>query len=187
MGPRTTDEARAEILREFPAFREVRKADSRLMKAISSFLKAVTLGGMSSFMDRYTTTIGTTVYTPEGWDSWDDASRCAILRHERVHMRQAARHGMLLFSVLYLLPLFPLGLAWFRARFEQEAYEESIAASLELRGSHSAMSPEFKERMVRQFTGPAYGYMWPFKGSVEKWFDDALDRKVRAFLKGEDK
>lgn len=183
MGPKTYADAKALILQDFPHFKEVRKSDSGLMKFIGAFLRIVTFGGMKSFMDSFTTTIGTTVYTPSSWDSMDDAGRCIVLRHERVHMVQKAHYGMWLFTLMYLIPIFPIGFAWFRAAFEMEAYGETITATLELRGAQVAMAPEFKARMVSRFTGPSYLWMWPFPDRVGEWFDTALDLKVRAFLK----
>ena len=50
-----------------------------------------------------------------------DIARTVLLRHERVHLRQRRRYGFLPFAILYLIPLLPLGLAYFRARFEWEA------------------------------------------------------------------
>jgi hypothetical protein len=29
---------------------------------------------------------------------------------------------------------------------------------------------------VRQFTSAAYGWMWPFRGQVERWYDQAVQR-----------
>jgi hypothetical protein len=28
--------------------------------------------------------------------------------------------------------------------------------------------------VIEQFTGPSYGWMWPFRRSVERWYDDVL-------------
>ena len=79
-------------------------------------------------------------------------------------------------TLLYLLPFFPLGLAYGRARIEWEAYEETLVATGELRGKAALSSPELRAHIVRQFTGPAYGWMWPFRATVERWYDEALER-----------
>jgi hypothetical protein len=41
-------------------------------------------------------------------------------------------------------------------------------------GPHAPRMPAFRERIVRQFTGPSYGWMWPFRASVERWYDRIL-------------
>jgi hypothetical protein len=75
-------------------------------------------------------------------------------------------------GAVYLLWVFPLGLAWGRARIEWEAYEETIRATAETEGLSAAAA--LREEIVRRFVGPDYGWMWPFRGQVERWFDDAL-------------
>ena len=77
-------------------------------------------------------------------------------------------------AFLYFVPFFPLGLAYGRARIEWEAYTETLRATAELKGMDAAQSPALRARIVRQFTGPAYGWMWPFRSVVERWFDEAL-------------
>jgi hypothetical protein len=77
-------------------------------------------------------------------------------------------------TALYLFLPCPLGLAWFRARLEWEAYTETLRATLELRGEEAVRAPELRTRIVSQFTSAAYGWMWPFRTTVERWYDDAL-------------
>jgi hypothetical protein len=71
------------------------------------------------------------------------------------------------------LPL-PIGLAWFRARFEREAYAESIRAAAEVWGRDYPARSEYREHIVQQFVGSAYGWMWPFRGQIERWYDEVL-------------
>ena len=97
-----------------------------------------------------------------------------VLRHERVHLRQRRRYGMALFAFLYLVPLFPLGLAYGRARLEWEAYAETLRAIKELRGSAALRDSTLRCRIVSRFVGGAYGYMWPFRRQVERWYDRAV-------------
>ena len=81
--------------------------------------------------------------------------------HERVHLRQFARHGRLLMSILYVLLPLPMGLAYCRARFEREAYEETIRAAFEVYGLAHVEDPSFRSHIVSQSsslvlsTGPA--------------------------------
>jgi hypothetical protein len=161
---------------EFPRFRVVRKSESHLSKAIDVALRAITLGGQRSFMSRYSTVIGDTLYVPEGWDRIDPIEAIITLRHERVHLRQRRRYTLPGMAFLYLVPILPLGLAWGRARIEWEAYEETVRATWELRGAAAARSPSLRAHVVGRFVGPDYGWMWPFSAQVERWYDDLLAR-----------
>ncbi len=165
-----------EMRAEFPRFRVVRKADSGLSRAIDVALRVITLGGQRVFMTRYYTVIGDTLYVPEGWDDVDPVEAVITLRHERVHLRQRRRWTLPGMAFLYLVPILPLGLAWGRARIEWEAYEETIRATWDLRGADAARSTHLREHVVGRFVGPDYGWMWPFRSSVERWYDDALER-----------
>jgi hypothetical protein len=160
-----------EIRTEFPRFRVVCKDASRLQRAIHYGLLAVTLGGMRTYLGGYQTTIGATVYVTGDWDTRDADERYVTMRHERVHLRQFRRYGLLGMALLYVLMPLPMGLAYFRARFEMEAYEETIRAAAAVYGLAHVRAPEFRSYLVRQFVGPSYGWMWPFRGSVEAWYE----------------
>lgn len=167
-----------ELREEFPAFKLVWKEDSRLMKFIAGFLWLITFGRQSSFQTDYITTIGCAVYVPASWRKQSDISRIITLRHERVHMRQRRFFTMPIFTLLYLLVPLPGGLAYFRAMFEMEAYEETIRATIELypNGAQVVLKPEAKKQMVANFTGPGYFWMWPFRVRVERWYDETVAR-----------
>lgn len=169
-----------EILAEFPAFRIVPKAGDPFSIAIDVGLRVITLGAQRHYMTRYHTVIGDTLYVPEAWSTMTDVARVILLRHERVHLRQRRRYGMLPFALLYLLPFFPLGLAWFRARFEWEAYRETLRATAELRGLPALDDPLLRSEIVRRFVSGDYGWMWPFPRTVQRWYDQAV-----AELRGE--
>jgi hypothetical protein len=174
MQPVDTDRFFAELRREFPAFRVIYKRESRLSRCIHWALLLVTLGGQRQFLGGYYTVIGDTLYVPDCWDDLGPADRVILLRHERVHLRQRRRYGMLGMTLLYLLPFFPLGLAYGRARIEWEAYTETLRATRELLGREALRSPLLRERIVSRFTGPDYGWMWPFRGAVGRWYDAAV-------------
>lgn len=163
-----------EIRAEFPAFRIVPKAGNLFSSAIDVALRAITLGAQRHYMTRYHTVIGDTLYVPEAWQSMTDVARVILLRHERVHLRQRRRYGMLPFALLYLLPILPLGLAWFRARFEWEAYRETLRATADLRGLAALDDPLLRREIVRRFVSGDYGWMWPFSRTIERWFDQAV-------------
>lgn len=162
----------AEVKREFPEFQVVKKSESRLMRAIDGFLRVATFGKMETFMTGFITTIGTTMYVTDTWDSRSPATRAITLRHERVHMRQSREWGRFLFSFFYLFFL-PTVFAWGRTRFEKEAYEESLRAYHEYYGS-KFFTPALREDIVRHFTSAEYFWAWPWRRSIEKWYDDVV-------------
>ena len=165
-----------DIRAEFPHYRIVYKELSPLMRMVGLLLFLLTAGAQRSFMSDYVTTIGTTVYVPFKWDAWTDDIKIGVLLHERVHMRQAKKYTFPLYAFLYLFVPLPLGLAYFRMRFEREAYEETIRYDLETRPK--LLDPErlalFRRVIIDQFTTGAYGWMWPFRHQLECWFDDVV-------------
>jgi hypothetical protein len=165
----------AKIQAEFPKFKIVPKDQSWLMKTANFFLLVITFGKQDRFMKSYTTTIGNTIYTASNWESKADANKIVIIRHERIHLRQFKKYTSILFSFLYLFVFFPTIFAYFRAKFEKEAYYESIKARLELYGERG-ISASFREHVIKQFIGAGYFFMWPFRKSTEKWFDNAVER-----------
>lgn len=164
-----------EIRREFPHLRLIKKSESTLQRAIHQFLRVVTLGGMSSYLDSYQTTIGYTIYLTDDWDRRDPRERYCTLRHEAVHLRQFRRFTWPGMALLYVLLPVPFGLAYFRARFEMAAYEESIRAAAEVYGPEFPRQPAYRDRILAQFCGPSYGWMWPFRGTLERWYDGVLE------------
>jgi hypothetical protein len=162
----------AEILAEFPAFEVVAKRESALQRAIAVALAIVTVGGQRHYMTRYHTVLFGRLYVPDAWASMSDDARYILLRHERVHLRQRRRMGDVGMAFLYLVPFVPLFLAWGRARIEWEAYIETIRATAEVHGLHAARALE--DEIVQRFTGPDYGWMWPFPGAVRRWFAQVI-------------
>jgi hypothetical protein len=159
----------AEIQEEFPRFRIIYKRESRLQRAIHVALVILTFGAMRTYSTRYHTAMFGKLWVPDSWDSMGDEDRVILLRHERVHLRQRARMGDLVMAFVYLIPFFPLFLAYGRARIEWEAYKETIRATAELRGLPQARL--LKGGIVQRFTGADYGWMWPFPSAVGRWFD----------------
>lgn len=163
-----------QIRQEFPPFRIVPKNQSSLSRFIDVALRVLTLGGQDRFLTQYFTVIGYTLYVPPTWEAMNDADRCILLRHERVHMRQRKRYGFIGMAVLYLLPILPLGLAYGRARLEWEAYEETLRATAEYHGVEAMKSASLRTRIIERFTGPDYGWMWPFPQTIGRWYDAAV-------------
>ncbi len=159
---------------EFPRFRIVRKDQSAFHRAIHYALIAVTFGRMRTYLDSFQTTIGATVYVTSDWDDWEPDRRYVTLRHEAIHLRQFRRFTLPGMAVLYVLLPLPIGLAWFRTHFEKEAYAESIRAAAEVWGSDYPKRPDFRNHVVSQFVGANYGWMWPFRTAIERWYDEIL-------------
>ena len=162
----------SEIQAEFPTFRIVSKRGSILQRSIAVVLAAVTFGGQRSYLTRYHTVLFGKLYVPDAWADMDDRARYILLRHERVHLRQRRRMGDLGMAFVYLVPVLPLFLAWGRARIEWEAYVETIRATAEVHGVDAARS--LREEIVRRYVGPDYGWMWPFPGTVRRWFAEVI-------------
>jgi hypothetical protein len=161
-----------EIRAEFPSFEVLPKRGSPLQHAIHRALFLLTFGGQRVYLTRYHTVMFGKLWVPDSWETMTDEDRYILLRHERVHLRQRARMGDVVMAFVYLVPIFPLGLAWGRARIEWEAYVETIRATAEIHGRPAA--ERLRAEIVRRFTSGDYGWMWPFPRTVERWFDQAL-------------
>ena len=170
------------VKQEFPDFKLRQKQLSLFMRTIGVCLYLITFGQMSRFMRDFVTTIGTTVYVPAAWDSWSVESRYVLLRHERVHMRQRAKYGSLIFALAYLFFPLPCVFAYARMRFEQEAYAESLKATVDISelGRQRVQYPRTKEIYVGYFTGASYFWTWPWRKSIENWYDRAVDEALKA-------
>lgn len=165
---------------EFPRFRIVRKDRSPLHRAIHRALIVLTFGQMRTYLDSFQTTIGRTVYVTADWDDRDPDERYVTLRHEAVHLRQFRRFTLPGMALLYVLLPLPMGLAWCRAAFEKEAYAESIRAAAEVWGPEYPRRRAYRDHVIGQFTGPSYGWMWPFRAHLERWYDRVLATAPRA-------
>jgi len=164
----------AKLQRELPGFRVVRKDRSPLHRAIHVALIGITFGQMRTYLESYQTTIGRTVYVTSDWDTWSADRRYVTLRHEAVHLRQFRKYTLPLMAVLYLLIPLPMGVAYFRMKFEREAYAESIRAAAEVWGTDYPKQASYRAHVVGQFTGSSYGWMWPFRAGIERWYDAVL-------------
>lgn len=167
----------SELDAEFPRFRIRKKRESGLQKAIHWALYLITFGGQRVYLTRYHTVLWGTLWVPDAWDAMSDDDRYVLLRHERVHLRQRKRMGDLVMTFMYLVPFFPLGLAYGRARIEWEAYIETIRATAEVYGVQSAEA--LRDSITERFTGADYGWMWPFPRTIHRWFDEVMN-DVRA-------
>jgi hypothetical protein len=157
-----------EMARRRPPVRLRSKAASRGQAFIDRALRLLTLGGQDRYLSEYVTTLGATIWVPATWEQWSYRARFKVLRHELVHVRQFERFtwpGMVLIYGFFPLPA---GLAWGRALLEWEAYAVTLEVEAEVDGLEAARSPALHDEIVRRFTGPDYGWMWPFEGWVRR-------------------
>jgi hypothetical protein len=155
--------------------RIVKKSAHWHQRAAARALWALTFGGQRTYLSRYVTTLGHTIYVPDNFAVWRPERAWWTLRHELVHVEQFERYGWPLMILIYGFFPLPAGLAWGRARLEWEAYRETLRAVAETRGMGAAGAPRLHRHLIARFTGPDYGWMWPFHGAVQRWIDAALD------------
>lgn len=153
----------------------VRKSEALHQRVADRLLKLATFGGQDRYMTEYVTTLGHTIFVPEGWESREPGQVLAVLRHELVHVEQFERYGAVLMTLIYALVPFPFGLAYGRAMLELEAYRVTIEVTAELEGIEAATSDALRELIVARFTGPDYLYMWPFRSAVNRWVAQIQD------------
>jgi hypothetical protein len=167
-----------EIRAEFPAFELRYKKDDGLQRLIHVALAVVTFGGQRVYLNGYYTAMFGKLWIPESWDRLADLDRYVLLCHERVHLRQRRRMGEFGMAFVYLIPFFPLFLAYGRARIEWEAYTETLRATAEVYDLEAA--ERLRKTIVQRFVGGEYGWMWPFPKAVHRWFDEAMDELRRS-------
>ena len=144
------------------------------MRLIGALLRAV---GNDRFMECYWTTLARTIYFPRGVT--DPLEHREALEHELVHVRQWERWGVYLWLTYLFLPL-PFGLAWFRWRWEREAYLVQIA---------NARDPQCEIERVVAVLWAGYGWPWP-KPWMRRWFEkqsQAVSRTASRQRRGEAK
>lgn len=137
------------------------KSDSWLLRALRPMLG-------QRWWERMAVTIGSTVYLPDHIeDPWDYEQ---LLRHEAIHVFQFRRWGVLFWLTYLLLPL-PAGLAWFRWRWEREAYLTS-----EIMGA----APHNRDRMAQWVASlmwsPNYFWAWPSSWAL-KWLRKEIKKR----------
>jgi hypothetical protein len=159
--PRVAEFARG-LGAEFPRFRLIARERSPLMRALHAVVRLWNPG----FLDHMTTTLAYRVYAPASVRS-DPVHGVRTLRHEAVHLRQFRDHPVWL-PLSYAL-LLPAGITM-RARWEMEAYVETMRAELEDTGSVPDSTLDWIEGL---FTGPAYLFMDVRRGRVRRRLREA--------------
>lgn len=121
--------------------------------------------------------VGNTIYVPVGWHRLPRTVVVSLMQHEREHVMQMRKLTVPLFALLYYLLPLPVGLAYFRYRFERAAYAAGInARQTAIRYSMTYPSRKLVYRgdiahAVEMLTGKTYLWTWPFKRSVRRWLE----------------
>jgi hypothetical protein len=178
-----------------------------LMKVVGAFVSLFN----KDFNTRYITVIGGTMWVPKGYLARvPDVSLVELLAHETMHERDRKALGTVLFSFLYLTPqilavfsLLSLLAIWFspywllcllfllcaaplpsfaRMYFELRGYRTNVFFMRYVDGiKDEALQPAL-EYIVRQFTGPYYFFMWPFRKHIAKLLLDRSCEKEKYFV-----
>lgn len=199
-----TEAAKLTLVDRFQQFLQVNGTTIRIRKKSDSLLMTI-LGKLlffnKSFMKKYYTTMGGTIYTPtEGYDP-DSQRTMNVIAHEVVHIGMSKAHPILyaltylypqclaVFALLALLPFEGflwclLALLFFlpwpapgRSEIEKWGYLMSLITGEWSTGKSSSFDLEF---VLDQFDGSAY--YWMRRGGrleLRKWFVNELS-KLRA-------
>jgi hypothetical protein len=141
-------------------------------RALGWLVMAVTFGQVKDFVDGSTTTIGKTIALPRAAEKWNDISMLETFTHELVHVNQFKRFTPVVFGFLYLFCFFPLGLAYFRYWAERQAYVAGFEVLVRAYGE--GVRPGLVAFATQEMIGPDYGWAWPFRASVTKYFEDNI-------------
>lgn len=143
-----------------------------LWKILSTLLTILTAGKMTNLIAGFVTTLGNKIFFPPGWTPEKaPLGDYVTLQHEYVHYLQYKKLGFgnvwlgfVIFAILYALLPVPTGYAWFRYKFEREAYLTSYSVSKQLK------IPQALEQYAEWLSGPEYFWAWKDKQAILTWF-----------------
>lgn len=116
------------------------------------------------------TTIGKTIYYPDHIKNpyvYTD-----VIEHEKVHLEQYKKYGTFGFLFLYAFVFFPVLGAYFRWKFEREAY----LVQMKLSPVYKSSNKENIAFLINEIVDTLwfrYGFVWP-KPLMRKWFTKQL-------------
>jgi hypothetical protein len=159
-------EVRADMYRRLGTHVITKAKYRRFWKMLDILLRIVSFGKMTTFM-QCTTTIGRLVAFPEGTDLYHATKRdLLVLMHERRHVLQFDKYGLLLMSLLYLFVPLPIGLAYFRYKFEMEAYRDEYRYA---QANGWDVDPDW---FLQNLCGAPYLWAWPKRWvKLPEWLD----------------
>lgn len=172
------------------------KNESKLLRALRPILELFN----KHFWSEYITTIGTTIWYPDGWfERGDIKSRLQTVAHEVIHVKQAKKFTGPLFQFLYLFPqslavfsllsflAIGLGLNWlwcllfllclapipapFRYMFELEAYRVLLVFYKYAWHTSPGIVQMGKDRIIKNLAKSDYYFTWPFPKMIQKDLD----------------
>jgi len=177
------------VAREIDLSVRLTTKDAWYWRAIAWLLSVITFGSFPSakFLERFATTLGPVQAYPRGWASLSEG----IVVHESRHTRQARwcglwTHpwvGLPIMGILYLLLPLPMGLAWFRYRFELDADAARWRHMLKS-GTPPTLVKARAEDFAATVASSAYGWPWP-KPWVMWGFKRKLRNVIVEYLRGE--
>ncbi len=167
------------------------KSQSKLLKLIRPVVELFN----DKFWTDYITTIGNTIWVPDGWlDKGTTKDRLKTVAHEVIHIKQANEQTALLHGILYLFPqvlaLFsllaflaiPFGTAWlyallclvflapipapFRYKKELEAYRVTTLFFTQVWSSSPSMIRWAHKNITDNLSKADYYYCWPFPSKI---------------------
>jgi hypothetical protein len=148
-------------------------------KTLHYIVMIVTFGGNRNFLEGYYTTIGPWVGVPKDWESRGHLGRAAVLEHESIHIKQCKKFGLgnvylglPLYTILYLLLPLPFGFAYFRWRFEREAYTHGINFRIRHRPDERT---RLIENAVIELSSGRYGWTHPFPKRARAYFEEHVN------------
>ncbi len=152
--------------------------------ALHWLVVVVTFGQNRQFLNGYYTTIGPVIGLPNGMSAHNADPANLMQEAERVQQFRAfgwgnAWVGLPLFVLCYLFLPLPMGLAYFRYWLDREAYAVGIEWELlhdkgYLPSGKVWLRQQRIQEAVEELTGPMYGWTWPFKKSVARWFEQRV-------------
>ena len=178
---------------EIPGVRVILHKNSRCIRAIYALIRVFSKGFDSS---HYTTTIGKRMYVPDDWYNRSPRLRYEVLRHELVHMRQFRRWPFRFFDlpVLRLVNFLTVSFCYLlvlptkrtmRAKFEREAYTQTLLVRYEIYGPYTLdIAMRLTSKMARVFGGPDYFYMWSAP-DARKWAAATMEAIEKGLIKND--
>lgn len=163
------DSTIAAISKDVKGFKLVKKEDSKVQKVLGKLLGVLGMKYMN-----YWTTIAPKVYSGVGEQS---PSRWKTMQHEWVHLKDIAKFKWPLFILVYYSPqvfvllslLAFVNLWWLLCLVFLLPLPSPGRMWLEMRGYRRSVElGRSSKSLVKQFTGKAYYFMWPFPKHVEK-------------------
>ena len=103
-----------------------------------------------------------TIYYPDAIE--DPYMFPEFIEHEKVHIKQYEKYGTFLFLFLYLLFPLPIFFAYFRWKFEREAYLVQAKMYIE----EKRATPEYISESISKSLWNHYFFTWP-RALMKKW------------------